>query len=122
MDASQTLFDKLGGRKFVLTLIVIAVATAVQILSPTGVTEAFSALLVGVTGVFGAANAFVTTKAPAVTPDAPEAPPAPDTSHIEEAVEAQAARLQNLEQTTQATGQVLDVLAKRIAAVATMKS
>lgn len=53
----------IGGRKFLLTLIVIAVGTAVQILSPTGVNEAFVALLVGVSAAYGASNAVITSKA-----------------------------------------------------------
>lgn len=57
------MIEKIGGRKFVLTMIVIAVGTAVQILSPHGVTDAFVALLVGVSAAFGATNAIVSRKA-----------------------------------------------------------
>lgn len=80
------MFEKMGGRKFVLSLIVILVGTAVQILSPHGVTESFTALLIGVAGVFGASNAFVSAKSVGVVsettdvasePALPAGPPGP---------------------------------------------
>lgn len=55
--------EKIGGRKFVLAILAVAVGTAVQIFSPHGVNESFVALLVGITAAFGASNAFVSSKA-----------------------------------------------------------
>lgn len=60
---SPSLIDSLGGRKFLLTLLTLAIGTAVQILSPLGVTTEFAALLVGLTTAFGAANAVITATA-----------------------------------------------------------
>ncbi len=72
--------EKLGGRKFVLAILAVAVGTAVQILSPHGVNESFVALLVGITAAFGASNAFVSSKA--INAEANEAS-GPDLSPIE---------------------------------------
>lgn len=99
------MFEKLGGRKFVLSLLVIAVGTAVQILSPNGVTSEFVALLVGVAGVFGAANAVVTNKAISEGPTSTDL-----TSDLNN-------RVAGLEQAAATTTQVLEATAKRVAAL-----
>ena len=67
------MLDAIGGRKFLLTLLMIAVGTAVQILSPKGVTSEFTALLVGLSAAFTAGNAFNTVKALNASPEG-EAP------------------------------------------------
>jgi hypothetical protein len=56
----KTWLDTLGGRKFVLTIIVIAVGTCVQLFAPGGCNPSFASLLIGVVGAFSAANSFVT--------------------------------------------------------------
>lgn len=94
------MFEKMGGRKFVLSLIVIAVGTAVQILSPHGVTESFTALLIGVAGVFGASNAFVSAKSVGAVSEATDvasepalpAGPSPEQEEQIKALEAQLAQ------------------------------
>lgn len=55
--------DKLGGRKFLLTLLIIGVGTLVQLLSKNGVTESFTALLIGAAAAYGATNTIITSKA-----------------------------------------------------------
>ncbi len=55
-----TWLDKLGGRKFVLTIIVIVVGTAVQLLSPGGCNPSYASLLIGICAAFSAANSVVT--------------------------------------------------------------
>lgn len=61
MDSS--LMDKLGGRKFLLSLVVLLIGTGVQLYAKSGVTEAFVALLLGALGVFNAANTVVSRAA-----------------------------------------------------------
>jgi hypothetical protein len=58
----ETIFEKLGGRKFVLALVVIVVGTLVQMFGKNGLSTEFVGLLVGITGIFGAANAAVSMK------------------------------------------------------------
>jgi apolipoprotein N-acyltransferase len=81
------MLEALGGRKFLLTLIVIAVGTAVQILSPHGVTEAFTALLIGVTATFGASNAFLSAKFAGVQSEQVASPPTVDVAAIQHEIE-----------------------------------
>ena len=92
------LLEKLGGRKFLLALIVLALGTIVQAKGANGVNESYVALLVGVLTAFGATNAWTTVagmKADASAPDA-SVPPEVDLSGIEArlaAAEAQAEQL-----------------------------
>lgn len=55
----ESIFEKLGGRKMALTLIVIVVGAAVDILAANGLSANLAGLLVGATAVFGAANTAV---------------------------------------------------------------
>ncbi len=59
---SPSVLDALGGRKFLLSLIILAVGTVAQIKSANGINNEFVALLVGVLTAFSATNAFVTHK------------------------------------------------------------
>lgn len=80
------MFESIGGRKFFGFLLVLGLATAVQILSPSGVNEAYAALLVGALATFATANAYVSAKMEAKTPEPisisfsaePGTPSAPD--------------------------------------------
>ena len=56
----RTWLDKLGGRKFVLTIVVIAVGTTVQLLAPGGCNPSYASLLIGICAAFNAANSVVT--------------------------------------------------------------
>lgn len=58
---NKTWLDSLGGRKFILTVIVITVGTAVQLLAPGGCNPSYASLLIGITAAFNAANSIVTT-------------------------------------------------------------
>lgn len=86
------MIDALGGRKFLVSILIIAVGTAVQIYSPLGVTEAFTALLVGIAATFGATNAWVTTvmdgKQPAGQPASQLTAPAVDPELVNQAINA----------------------------------
>ncbi len=61
------MLDKLGGRKFLLTLIVIGVGSLVQALTAKGVTTEFAALLIGAATAFGASNAAISLKSMGMT-------------------------------------------------------
>jgi TolA-binding protein len=63
----ESLFDKLGGRKFALTLLVILVGALVEAFGKNGLSQNFVALLLGSSTIFGAANAMVTMKAGELT-------------------------------------------------------
>lgn len=58
--------EKLGGRKFLLAIIAIAVGTLIEIKGAHGLSANMAGLLAGVVGLFGAANAIVTSKAMSV--------------------------------------------------------
>jgi len=97
--------EALGGRKFLLTLLTLAVGTAVQILSPHGVTTEFAALLVGLTTAFGAANALITSATSQPVAAAGETTPQPvdlgplegKVSSLYEAVSIQSRQLEQTE-------------------------
>jgi F0F1-type ATP synthase membrane subunit c/vacuolar-type H+-ATPase subunit K len=58
--------EKLGGRKFLLALIAIVVGTVIEVKGPNGLSANMAGLLAGIVGLFGAANAIVTSKAMSV--------------------------------------------------------
>lgn len=70
------MLERIGGRKFLLAIIILIVGTIVQIKSAAGVNESFVALLVGIMASFGATNAWVTTKGMAAD-SAPQPDPLP---------------------------------------------
>lgn len=55
--------EKLGGRKFLLAMIAVVVGAAIELTTARGLTTNMAGLLVGVIGMFGAANALVTRDA-----------------------------------------------------------
>lgn len=79
--------DSLGGRKFVLTVICVAVGTIVEVATQRGVTAQFASLLAAMVAAFGAANTFNTNQflksqvgnSEQATPDtgSPQPPPGP---------------------------------------------
>ncbi len=77
------MLDQLGGRKFLLSLIVIAAGIAVAVASPKGLTTEVTALLLGVLGVFSGANALVTSKMGPEGAEPSEVAPPVDLSLIE---------------------------------------
>lgn len=50
------LLQNLGGRKFLLSILAIGCGTAIEILSPRGVTPAFAAFLTSCVGAFAVSN------------------------------------------------------------------
>lgn len=55
--------EKFGGRKFVLTLILIISGVLVDIFSSKGISQELVALFVGIMTVYGASNAAISMKA-----------------------------------------------------------
>ncbi len=51
------MFDKLGGRKFVMTLLMISVATAIDLCTARGLSENMMMLLMSAAGIFITGNA-----------------------------------------------------------------
>lgn len=77
----EKIFEAIGGRKFIMSLVLIAVGTLVELKTDRGVSASFAGLLVGILGTFSAANAFVTKTMGSETESSEEA--APDlTAHI----------------------------------------
>lgn len=75
----MNIIEALGGRKFILALIIVGTCTGLQVKAGLGVNESFTALMIGIMAAFGASNAYVTTKvAPKSSEGAPEASPAPE--------------------------------------------
>lgn len=58
----DTIFDKLGGRKFVALIILAIAALLADIFSSKGLTAELAGLLVGLYATFSGANAFTTAK------------------------------------------------------------
>jgi hypothetical protein len=102
-----SLFEKMGGRKFVLTLIVIAVATAVQLAANAVITR-------------GTQTSTETEEQPASA--APQAAPAGPSPEVIAAIQELAGKVQGIEQSVQTTTQILEVQAKRVAALSQMRT
>lgn len=60
---SNSIFDKIGGRKFIMALVVIIVAAIIDALGKNGLSTNMIAILGTVYATFSASNAFVTSKA-----------------------------------------------------------
>lgn len=54
--------EALGGRKFLLSVLAMAVGAAVEIWSPKGLSETLAIFLAGLSGSYGLANAFAKGK------------------------------------------------------------
>lgn len=63
MKDQMDIIEKLGGRKFLLTIICVAVGTAVELRTDRGVSASFAGLLAALVTAFGAANAYLTANA-----------------------------------------------------------
>ena len=59
----ESFFEKIGGRKFIFSLVALIVGTVVELKTERGISANFVALLVGVSGAFITGNALVTNKA-----------------------------------------------------------
>lgn len=88
----QTMFDKIGGRKFVLTIVILLFGSLLEAFGKNGLSANMVALLLGAGGIFGVANAATTIKQlgqPVATEPAPQdetpaqAPPAVGPEHLE---------------------------------------
>jgi len=81
------MFQRLGGRKFLLAIIVIGVGTAVEIVTERGVSANFAALLGGIVAAFSAANFAVSRehfkKSVAVNPTVNNAAPSFDAETLD---------------------------------------
>jgi hypothetical protein len=82
--------DKLGGRKFLGFLLILAIGTTVELVKASGLSATFASFLAGALTVFGAANAYVTTRAQADTSEAaPEVNLDPIVSKVTQLAEEQ---------------------------------
>ena len=58
----QSIFDKVGGRKFIASLVVLGIAAAIEIYGKNGLSTNMAGLLAAVYATFSASNAFTTVK------------------------------------------------------------
>ena len=58
----ETFFDKIGGRKFVMGIVLIVAGGAVDVLSPNGLSVNLLGLMTAIYAAFSATNAIVTNK------------------------------------------------------------
>lgn len=73
------MFDKIGGRKFIASLIVMGVAAAIEIYGKNGLSTNMAGLLGAIYATFSATNAFTTVKtASSEQPAGAATPPPPD--------------------------------------------
>jgi hypothetical protein len=125
-------FYYLGGRKMTLTILAIAVGTAVDLMTDRGLSATFATFLAGAVGAFSAANAVTTIKMASSSSEdgeeqvAPEAVPDPRIPEIQERVEALRSETeQNLQQAAnaiQGMGAAIDNLRKVVSAIASGKA
>ena len=113
------MLDAIGGRKFLLTLLVLGLGTAVQVLSPKGVTTEYTALLLGVVAAFHGANAMITTKTLSASDDSAQeesvpAPPAVDLTPLHAQLDAQSQALKEASDAVQAHAQVIEGMQKSL--------
>lgn len=57
------MLEKLGGTKFIMTVVAMGIGTAVEVLKPSGLGATFAGLLAGLVATYGVANTFITNKA-----------------------------------------------------------
>lgn len=57
------MLERLGGTKFLMALIAMAIGTAVELLKPGGIGPTFASLLAGLMATYGVANTVITNKA-----------------------------------------------------------
>lgn len=55
--------EKMGGRKFVLTLLMIGVGTVIEVVTERGLSATFAGFLGAILAAYSAANAVITNKA-----------------------------------------------------------
>lgn len=77
-EKTNRLFDILGGRKMALTLLAVAVGTAIELMTDRGLSPTFGTFLAGAVASFSAANVITTFKALGLstTTSQADAPPA----------------------------------------------
>ncbi len=80
------IWEAIGGRKFIMSLVLIAVGTLVELKTDRGVSASFAGLLVGILGAFSAANALTTIKVPGLSDTPPTEPVAPAAPVIDPAI------------------------------------
>jgi hypothetical protein len=113
------MIEKLGGRKFLLTLLVLSTATAIELLTARGITEWYAGLLIGIVGVYGASNVAITRKALTASEESASAIEVPASTQVSSQLEAlqaevtsQSAALAQVAETVSLTNQVLAAAAR----------
>lgn len=122
MNLSE-LIEKAGGRKFVLTLLAFGTATAVELLSERGITEAYAMLIAGLVGVYGASNVAITrgalTSGAAASEGATEQPVTGATNNdLEVQLATLAASQDEIKQTVEAVAQNVAMTSQLLTAAA----
>lgn len=77
--------DYLGGRKFIMGILIAAAGVAVEVLGKNGLSANMAGLLIGIYAAFNTANAIITSKAVTAQESEPVAAPVPkiDTQELE---------------------------------------
>lgn len=90
----ESIFDKIGGRKFVMALVLIIAGAAVDVLATNGLSMNLMGLMTAVYATFSASNAFVTNKQLDVEGKSSGSPsPEPEGPSASEAVQKLASEL-----------------------------
>lgn len=100
----KDLIEGLGGRKFIFTLLIIGVGTAVELYTERGMTQNFVALLLGSAGIFAAGNSASKFIGGKFGVGLPEGAVGPDSGEVIAAV-------QGLTERVEATGAALEAVA-----------
>lgn len=56
------MFEALGGRKFLMTLLVMAAGVAIEIFGPNGMSATMASFMGGLVAIFAGSNAMITSK------------------------------------------------------------
>lgn len=115
MKPVENIFDYLGGRKFILSLILIIVGAVIELKTDRGVSTAFAGLLVGILTAFSASNAFTTTKMGAGADDSiPQSNvPVPDPKSLQAIEDVQKA-IKEINGQLESAGQTLVTMATAV--------
>lgn len=85
---SNTIFDKLGGRKFVMSIVAMLIAAAIDAFGKNGLTTNMAGLITALYTAFAATNAFVSGKVAANMPEGEQQPVAPANPQTEQTLQA----------------------------------
>lgn len=113
------IWNALGGRKFIMSLILIGVGTVIELKTDRGVSTSFAGLLVGILSAFSVANTITTVKTGAgssqALPPSPPLDPVPSFQAVTDSVSELSQRIADIEKASIQVNQTLTNLGTSVA-------